>query len=223
LRKAKQDFANDFRHLLKSYISVMDNVDVTSAKEIEASLRERLDTESIAVAHEAAESRKMDYDDATREYGGTQGESHSTDENQRVEDSSTHHTSALEQGDAAEETRRAQPAATPVAGESGDEGSVQPEVEEPEVDPSSVENSSQNVSAPHHRGSEEVNQQPAAADASASGARTPEETSRDDEEPTQVGTGQGRTADEFFGQGEERDDVEERKIFRASRFLRRRG
>ena len=223
LRKAKQDFANDFRHLLKSYISVMDNVDVTSAKEIEASLRERLDTESVAVAHEAAENRKMDYDDATPEYSGTQDESHSSEEAQRVETGSTQQTGATEQGDAAEEIRRVQPAATPVAGQSGNERNLQPQAGEPEVDPSSVANPSQNVSAPARRSSEEVNQEPAAANAPAPAARTSEETNRDNEENVQVGPGQGRTADEFFEQGGGRDDAEERKIFRASRFLRRRG
>ncbi len=54
LKKAKQDFSADFRHLLKSYLAVMDNVDLSSAKEIEASLRERLDWEAIAAAREAA-------------------------------------------------------------------------------------------------------------------------------------------------------------------------
>src|SRR5919199_1041445 len=60
LRRAKQDFANDFRHLLKSFLEVMDNVDIASAKEIEASLRDRLDLESVAVAHEAAETRRLE-------------------------------------------------------------------------------------------------------------------------------------------------------------------
>lgn len=54
LKKAKQDFSADFRHLLKSYLAVMDNVDLSSAKEIEASLRERFDWEAIAAAREAA-------------------------------------------------------------------------------------------------------------------------------------------------------------------------
>src|ERR671933_1486864 len=57
LRKAKQDFANDFRRLLRGYLAVMDNIDVASAKEIEASLRERLDLESVAAARAAAETR----------------------------------------------------------------------------------------------------------------------------------------------------------------------
>ena len=55
LQEAKLRFANDFRHLLKTYTDVMENMEVASAREIEASLRERLDTESIAVVREAAQ------------------------------------------------------------------------------------------------------------------------------------------------------------------------
>ncbi len=54
LQEAKRSFANDFRHLLKTYMDMMENMEVSSAREIEASLRERLDTESIAVVREAA-------------------------------------------------------------------------------------------------------------------------------------------------------------------------
>jgi cell division initiation protein len=54
LQEAKTNFANDFRSLLKSYLDTMENMEIASAKEIEASLRGRLDTESIAVAREAA-------------------------------------------------------------------------------------------------------------------------------------------------------------------------
>src|SRR3712207_1443114 len=60
LRKAKQDFNNDFRHLLRTYADVMENADIASAKEIEGYLRERLDTESIAVARQAAETQQME-------------------------------------------------------------------------------------------------------------------------------------------------------------------
>src|SRR5829696_1493603 len=55
LQEAKRSFANDFRHLLKTYMDMMENMEVSSAREIEASLRERLDTESIAVVREAAQ------------------------------------------------------------------------------------------------------------------------------------------------------------------------
>lgn len=57
LKTAKQNFGADFRHLLKSYIDVMDNVDIVSAKDIEASLRERLDWEAITAAREASSER----------------------------------------------------------------------------------------------------------------------------------------------------------------------
>src|SRR5918994_6072313 len=54
LQEAKRTFTNDFRQLLKTYLDMMENMEISSAREIEASLRERLDTESIAVAREAA-------------------------------------------------------------------------------------------------------------------------------------------------------------------------
>src|ERR687893_1716624 len=54
MQEAKRNFANDFRHLLKTYMEMMENMEISSAREIEAALRERLDTESIAVVREAA-------------------------------------------------------------------------------------------------------------------------------------------------------------------------
>src|SRR5215212_2428305 len=64
LQEAKRSFANDFRHLLKTFTVMMDNMEVASAKEIEASLRERLDTESIAVVREAAQEEAMAAEEA---------------------------------------------------------------------------------------------------------------------------------------------------------------
>src|SRR5215218_7410668 len=60
LQEAKRGFTNDFRHLLKTYMDMMENMEIASARDIEASLRERLDTESIAVAREAA-THEEDY------------------------------------------------------------------------------------------------------------------------------------------------------------------
>src|SRR5688572_9268604 len=54
LQEAKKSFTNDFRHLLKTYTDMMENMELASAREIEATLRERLDTESITVVREAA-------------------------------------------------------------------------------------------------------------------------------------------------------------------------
>lgn len=56
LVEAKREFKNDFRQVLKTYLDVMEDMEVSTAKGIESSLRNRLDTESIAVAREAAAS-----------------------------------------------------------------------------------------------------------------------------------------------------------------------
>ena len=64
LQEAKRSFANDFRLLLKTFTDVMENLEVSSAREIEASLRERLDTESIADVREAAEEEARSAEEA---------------------------------------------------------------------------------------------------------------------------------------------------------------
>jgi cell division initiation protein len=184
LRKAKQEFANDFRRLLKSYLAVMDDADVASAKEIESSLRERLDLESIAAAREAAETRDLERDREER----------------------------LEQTVAQDEVEsgyatQPEAVATPPGGTTG-ERDPQPEVEEPEVDPSSARSPADQENA-----SEEA----------AAGTETPdaaEEVDREEPMPAE----EGRAYDEFFDRGEARaeEGTEERKLFKASRFLRRR-
>ena len=183
LRQAKQEFANDFRHLIKSYVAVLDNVDIASAKEIEASLRDRLDLESVTAAHEAADSRRLD-ESAAEETGDMEF----SDTTQHVD------TVATPSGDA-----------TGMAEERG----PQPEVEEPEEEPSSTqrlpeqEDAAREAAAapePHDSPAEEV----------------------DREEPLPVE--ENRAADEFFDERGPRAEPteEERKLFRASRFLRRR-
>ena len=196
LRKAKQDFSNDFRHLLKSYLAVMDNADVATAREIEASLRERLDLESVATAREAAETRMFE--------GG--------DEPGAQETGSMEAVSAEDGG----ETQRINVVETPsgggTAGADTGELGLEPEAEELEVEPSSVESP--------------AGQRSASGDAAAASPEYDIAREIDREEP--MPAEEGRTADEFFREGESRtesrgDETEERKIFRASRFLRRRG
>jgi len=187
LRKAKQDFANDFRHLLKSYLAVMDNTDVASAKEIESSLRERLDLESVVAAREAAETRRLEG---------------------RDDEPDAQETGSMEAVDAqgGGETERIGFAEAPDRGMTGAE-TDEPEVEEVEVEPSSVESP--------------TDQQSASGRAAAASSDSDITREVDREEP--MPAGEGRTADEFFGESETRgDETEERKIFRASRFLRRR-
>lgn len=195
LRKAKQDFSNDFRHLLKSYLAVMDNTDVASAKEIESSLRERLDLESVAAAREAAETRRL-------EGSGDEPAAPAAQETGSMEAVGT-------QGGG--DTERIEFVETPGGGttgaEPGEPEAEEPEAEEPEVEPSSVESP--------------ADQQTASGNAAAAAPETDITREVDREEP--MPAGEGRTADEFFREGETRgDETEERKIFRASRFLRRR-
>src|SRR5918997_1681308 len=172
LRQAKQEFANDFRHLLKSYLAVMDNADVATAREIEASLRGRLDLESVAIAREAAETRGSETEESA-------------------------------------DTRRVDTVATPSGRATGERrGDPEPEVEEPEVDPSSVQSPTSQERAASQGA------QPAAPG-------TAEEVDREEPMPA----GEGRAYDEFFDEDRTRTEEpsEERKLFRASRFLRRRG
>jgi cell division initiation protein len=225
LRKAKQDFSNDFRHLLKSYLAVMDNADVASAKEIEASLRERLDLESVATARQAAETRRSDEawwrrDD---ESGESEREEHRREERAYEEraseergDEERRETAAAgplaEDAESSVEAQRIETAATPSGGATGAsrERGPQPEAEEPEVEPSSVESPAGQQSA-----SDE-------AAPAAPGSDIVEEVEREEGMPA----GENRAADEFFEEGKAQqpaEEPEERRIFRASRFLRRRG
>jgi len=214
LTEAKQKFANDFRHLLRTYLSVMDQADTASAKEIEAALRERMDTESIAVARRAAETQDLgagegglaERDDITRvhrrepEEGSFREETGPLGWSEEDEDVTAQSTQRIEAPVAGEEAREVSPAGT--------EPEASPEAEEPEVEPSSSERTPEEGARYRSEGSE------AAAEV-------------DREEP--MPAGEDRTADDFFGEGRREEGSstggreEDRKLFRASRFLRRRG
>jgi cell division initiation protein len=89
LQEAKRNFANDFRHLLKTYMDMMDNMEIVSAREIEASLRERLDTESIAVAREAAAYEEEVAEPEAAETGVGFEEERAAEATQRIEPAET--------------------------------------------------------------------------------------------------------------------------------------
>jgi hypothetical protein len=100
--------------------------------------------------------------------------------------------------------RRVEVPSTP-SGEPHREPTPEPAVEEPEVEPSSIEDRPSEVSA-------------AAPDRSGIGEEVEREVS--------MPSGENRAADEFFEEGRSQqptEETEERRIFRASRFLRRRG
>lgn len=189
LREAKRSFSNDFRHLLKTYLDMMEKMEVNSAREIESSLRDRLDTESIAVAREAAEHEAAEEDDAT----------------QRIEPGPL----AEAREDADEDEEREEPEA------------AEPEAEEPEHEPSTADEDRTEAAAvaPEETGeaAEDVDREEPA----------PGEGTADEEPPREAQPDEDTGPDDFFDRpadGErQREEGGNNRIFRASRFLRRRG
>ncbi len=198
LQEAKRNFANDFRHLLKTYMDMMENMEIVSAREIEASLRERLDTESIAVAREAA-THEQGLTEPTTEpviaqeetEVGSEGESTAEDAEatQRIELGET-----SPQSESVEEAPESEPST----------GTHEPAAAQPDTEEVSVHE----APAPAERPS--AAEEPAAADVER------EEPSLADESSSQT----------FFDREEGGASSEEgggdSRIFRASRFLRRR-
>lgn len=227
LREAKQTFAADFRHLLQSYLAVMDNADVATAKEIEASLRERLDTESIAVAREARANEGETQHGAERSaaYAMTAGEP--SERESDVEESASMEAAGQEDDRTADydapvaqddpEATRAFTATEVREAAGGPEGSdPQPETEEPEFEPSSTTQGT-------------AEQETVVAEAPSVESPAAEEVDR--EEP---GLATQDSSNDFFEEREQSDEQpgdvdaperekEDNRIFRASRFLRRRG
>jgi cell division initiation protein len=216
LQDAKRHFANDFRHLLKTYLDMMENMEISSAREIEASLRERLDTESIAVAREAA----------------TYGETAAWPEEAPA-------------AEVADETQRMEPAEIADAVPEAEPEVEEPEVEEPEVEPSTVQEEqeaptvSQEPVAQPVAEEETVLEEPAGEPApvdqpeepAAAEEREPapeEEPAAADVEREESSLAQERGSQGFFdregegGTSSSGEGERESRIFRASRFLRRR-
>jgi cell division initiation protein len=222
LQEAKRGFSSDFRQLLKAYTDVMEQADLASAKEVESALRGRLDPESIAVAREAAR------------HGGAEPYEEvpplPAEEDRPVtpegEDDVERETAHLEQETAYLEQETAYL-------EVSDPETVEPEVE-PEVEPSTVE--PETSAEPETAGDE-------TASLDATEEPEPSEEPVPSEKPLGSGAGEDEERDEsslaeeepalaeesrsqdFFDRGGEGSSDEGRgnsRIFRASRFLRRR-
>jgi cell division initiation protein len=221
LQEAKRSFANDFRHLLKTYTDMMENMEVASARQIEASLRERLDTESIAVVREAAKEEARSAEEAmvTEEAmaaaeAGVVPEGDEEPVSQDAEDTLSglevvkpveEDSGVQEIGSAADE----QPTAViraegsePLAAEPETEepNAEDPEVAEPEVEPSTVQDETAQA---------EAVQEPPVSEPAAS------EVER--EEPSLA---EESSSQQFFDR--EKGEQSDSRIFRASHFLRRR-
>ncbi|MDF2702236.1 MAG: DivIVA [Rubrobacteraceae bacterium] len=207
LQEAKRTFTNDFRQLLKTYTEVMDSMEISSAREIEASLRERLDTESIAVAREAASHESAEH---------TAPEPEDT---QRIDAEPTEGVvaeAASAEDDAA--TQSIEPeTAEPAPGEIAELEATEPEIESSTSEEPPAQTFTGDLGA-----APEPREEPAAVDEL---ARTDEPAAEevDSEEPTLA---EERSSENFFdregGGGSSQEGESESRIFRASRFLRRR-
>jgi cell division initiation protein len=202
LQEAKRKFSGDFRQLLKTYNEMMDSMEISSAREIEASLRQRLDTESIAVAREAATHEQ--------EYSGAFAPEPADAEPEEEEEIVAEAASA--EDDAA--TQRIEPeAASQPTPEEIDSEIAELEATEPEIEPSQ-EPAAQ--TGPEDPGAQpEMEAEPATTD------DEPAAEEVDREEPTLA---EESSSQRFFDRGESSSEEGEResRIFRASRFLRRR-
>ena len=222
LQEAKRSFTNDFRQLLKTYTAVMDNMEISSAREIEASLRERLDTESIIVAREAA-AHEGDYAAPEPEDARQTGPEPS--EGVVVE-------AASAEDDAA--TQRIEPETTggPTP-EEFDSEIAEMEATEPEIEPASTSEApvapteTPDPGAPP--GAEPIPDEPPAVDepAAVDESAPPKEQSPAGEVEREEPTLAEESSSQSFFDREERGETPQEgggdsRIFRASRFLRRR-
>ena len=237
LQEAKRGFANDFRHLLKTYMEMMENMEVASAREIEASLRNRLDTESIAVVHEAARE----------EAGITEGSDDvgATDDSSEADRTASGHAIVEpEEPVAAGEAAVVDAGATQPIEREGD-GAYLEETEAPtdeapsDVAPTEVirpeevqtegpyveeERSSPEAAAPEAAQTEtEPEVEPSAAGGvSAEEPSVTEPDAAEEVEREEPALAEESSSQDFFDRGEESQERGDSRIFRASRFLRRR-
>jgi cell division initiation protein len=231
LQEAKRTFASDFRQLLKTYTEVMDSMEISSAREIESSLRQRLDTESIAVAREAA-THEQDNSGAFAPEPADTGETGS----EPAEPADAGPIDGVVAGAASDKddaaTQRIEPeTASQPTPEEIDSEIAELEATEPEIEPSTSEEPVVQT-GPEDPGAQPdiegepaepaATDEPAAVDETAP-AEEPAADEVDREEPTLA---EQSNSQSFFDRGEGAGSSEEgerdSRIFRASRFLRRR-
>jgi cell division initiation protein len=242
LQEAKKGFTNDFRHLLKTYTDMMDNMETSSAREIEASLRGRLDTESIAVVHEAAQQEARPPEDS--DIGVTaEDESEHTDPGLTISEQEI--AESEEEVIVSTETGEVDPEATmlietetvvseePVSEEElaaadvvPEQSEVQEEAPLSEEQPTEVlraEDMEPSAGEPEEAPAEEPEVEPAAAEDETQQfeeppVSEPEEEVEVKEEETSLA--EESSSEEFFDR--EQAEQGDNRVFRASRFLRRR-
>jgi cell division initiation protein len=248
LQEAKKSFTNDFRHLLKTYMEMMDNMEVSSAREIEASLRARLDTESIAVVYEAAQQEARPPEDS--DIGMTaEDEGEHTDPGLTISEQET--AESEEEVIVPAETSEVDPDATrlietetvvseePVSEEELAAADVAPEQSEAQEEAPLPEDQQTEVLRPEEVGplaeeppAEEPQEEAPAAEPEVEASTAEDETRQFEEPPVsepeeEVEVKQEETSladesssEEFFDR--EQEEQADSRVFRASRFLRRR-
>jgi cell division initiation protein len=199
LQEAKRSFANEFRHLLKTYTDIMENMEVASAREIEASLRGRLDTESIAVVREAAQEEARSAEEAmvTAEAMAAAGMGP-----EPVSEDAHDTLSGLEAVDPADQELEPAMDEQPtevIRPEESEPETEDPEVAEPEVEPSTAQDEMD----------QPVQEPPVSVPEAATEVEREEPSLAEESSSQQL----------FDRQEGERSDS---RIYRASRFLRRR-
>ena len=224
LQEAKSSFTNDFRQLLKTYAAVMDNMEISSAREIEASLRERLDTESITVAREAAAHEG--------DYAAPKPENVRQTAPEPSEGGVAEAASAEDDADAA--TQRIGPETTgEPTPEEIDSEIAELEATEPEIEPSSTSEApvapTETLDPGAPPGAEPTPAEPSADDepAAVDKSAPPEEHAPAGEvEREETTLAEESSSQSFFDREEGEETPQEgggdSRIFRASRFLRRR-
>jgi cell division initiation protein len=242
LQEAKKSFTNDFRHLLKTYMDMMDNMEVSSAREIEASLRERLDTESIAVVHEAAQQEARPPEDSdigvTDEDDGEHTDPGLTISEQEIAESEEEVIVSTETGDVDPDATRLIESETvvseePVSEEELAAADVAPEQSEAQEEaPLSEEQRTEVLRAedmgplaeePEEAPAEEPEVEPSTAEDETQQFEEPPVSEPEEEvevKQEETSLAEEKSSEEFF----EREQAEQgdSRVFRASRFLRRR-
>ena len=220
LRNAKQLFAADFRHLLKSYLEVMDNTDVATAREIEASLRERVDLESIAAARVAAENERSALQDElpVEETGEDRTEEHEPFE--EADDQAT------QRIDMSPQAAVVPGGADEPAGETSTSSEEPVSQQEPESSPV-FETETSSAAEPEEPEVEEPEVEPSTAETEPESAqREPKAEASHSEENNEATLARDSGSNEFWEDAEKKNasgNGEEGRMSRASRFLRRRG
>ena len=227
LQEAKKGFTNDFRHLLKTYTDMMDNMETSSAREIEASLRGRLDTESISVVHEAAQQEARPPEDSdvgvTAEDEGEYTDPGLTISEQEIAEAEEEVIVSTETGEVDPEATRLIETETVVSEEPVSEEELAEQGPLSEEQPTEVlraEDMEPPVGEPEEAPAEEPEVEPATAEDETQQFEEPpvsepeEEVDVKEEETSLV---EESSSEEFFDR-EQGDN----RVFRASRFLRRR-